>query len=230
MKEHIYTIPVNEAFEVGKGCPICRLFDRYEADAVDHILGDAMMQPGIRIVTNKTGFCSDHYTQMFSGKNRLGLALILQSHLDEVNGKLFKKSSPFSSAPDSNKTASYLNGLNGSCYVCDRVRGHMELVMTTVYHLWNSENKFREIAGAQEFYCLHHYEALAGGCAKNVSKNLQKSFMETLSKVQQSYADSLSEDIDWFCRKFDYRNKDEPWNNSKDAVERVIAFLEKPIK
>ena len=34
--------------------------------------------------------------------------------------------------------------------------------------------------------------------------------------------DLLQEDIDWFIQKFDYRFKDEPWKNSKDALQRTI--------
>ena len=32
----------------------------------------------------------------------------------------------------------------------------------------------------------------------------------------------VEEDIDWFIQKFDYRFKDEPWKNSKDALQRTI--------
>ena len=35
----------------------------------------------------------------------------------------------------------------------------------------------------------------------------------------------VKEDLDWFCAKFDYRNAGADWKNSKDAVERAVAFL-----
>ena len=41
--------------------------------------------------------------------------------------------------------------------------------------------------------------------------------------------DSLTEDVSWFCKKFDYRYDEEPWYNSKDAVERAIRFLRSDI-
>ena len=31
--------------------------------------------------------------------------------------------------------------------------------------------------------------------------------------------------VDWFIKKFDYRFQDEPWKDSKDAVERAILKL-----
>ena len=41
----------------------------------------------------------------------------------------------------------------------------------------------------------------------------------------EKYVTSLSEDVSWFCKKFDYRYDEEPWYNSKDSVQRSIKFL-----
>ena len=34
--------------------------------------------------------------------------------------------------------------------------------------------------------------------------------------------DRTIEDVEWFIKKFDYRYKDEPWKNSKDALVRTM--------
>ena len=36
---------------------------------------------------------------------------------------------------------------------------------------------------------------------------------------------TLTDDVSWFCKKFDYRFDAEPWGNAKDSVERAIRFL-----
>ena len=84
-----FTIPVNEAFEAsaadpGCGCPLCALARKLEADELDLILGASMMEPDVRIKTNRQGFCRTHYDLMFVRKNRLGMALTLESHLAEL--------------------------------------------------------------------------------------------------------------------------------------------------
>ena len=97
--EQIYTIPVNEAFEkCASGnidtnvsecrCPFCELYGKYEADEIDLILGAAMMEPDIRKKTNEKGFCRPHFDMMFRYGKKLPLALILESHLDEVRSKV----------------------------------------------------------------------------------------------------------------------------------------------
>ena len=50
-------------------------------------------------------------------------------------------------------------------------------------------------------------------------------FEKQSAEVVLEYFDALREDVSWFCKKFDYRYNDEPWYNSKDAVERAIKFL-----
>ena len=32
----------------------------------------------------------------------------------------------------------------------------------------------------------------------------------------------VTDDLAWFCDKFDYKNKDADWKNSKDAIQRGI--------
>lgn len=35
----------------------------------------------------------------------------------------------------------------------------------------------------------------------------------------------LAEDVSWLVEKFDYRNKDADWKNSKDAIQRGMQKL-----
>ena len=35
----------------------------------------------------------------------------------------------------------------------------------------------------------------------------------------------IEAEVEWFTKKFDYRNKDADWGNSKDAIPRSIEKL-----
>ena len=69
MRDSIYTIPISEVFEPKKGCPICAMRDTLEQRCVEYIMGAAMMEPDIRIETNRLGFCTEHFEQMLHQKN-----------------------------------------------------------------------------------------------------------------------------------------------------------------
>ena len=46
------------------------------------------------------------------------------------------------------------------------------------------------------------------------TSGLDRLFLENMQRV--------CDDIEWYTDKFDYRNVDAPWKNSKDAVIRTI--------
>ena len=46
-----------------------------------------------------------------------------------------------------------------------------------------------------------------------------------MRRLSLSYLQTVESDVTHFCRMFEYRNKDGDWGNSKDAIERAIAYL-----
>lgn len=61
--------------------------------------------------------------------------------------------------------------------------------------------------------------------SKKLPKKMFAEFYDAAYKVEENYINTLSSDVSWFCKKFDYLYNDEPWYNSKDSVERAILFL-----
>lgn len=223
--EQIYTIPVNEAFEASRddhsiGCPLCALYRMLEENELDIILGASMMEPDIRIVTNKTGFCKTHYDMMFVRKNRLGMALTLESHLDELRGEI--KDGLIGKPGE--KALKRISKLEEDCYVCGRIEHNFSRMLSTIVFLWETDPEFREKYAAQPYFCLPHYRRLLE-TSRSQSKKYASAFAKETARIVEGYFDELKEDVSWFCKKFDYRYDAEPWYNSKDAVERAMKFL-----
>ena len=95
----------------------------------------------------------------------------------------------------------------------------------TAVLLWERDPEFRKKLSAQPYICLVHYRKYIEFGRRALPKKLFSEFYREVSGVVLSYFDTLREDVSWFCKKFDYRYNDEPWYNSKDAVERAIKFL-----
>ena len=51
------------------------------------------------------------------------------------------------------------------------------------------------------------------------------SFYDTVFDVMKKNMERISNDVAWFVEKFDYRNADEPWKDSKDAIQRGMQKL-----
>ena len=228
--EQIYTIPVNEAFEAsaadsGCGCPMCALYNKLENDELELILGASMMEPDVRIKTNKLGFCRTHYDMMFVRKNRLGMALTLESHLKELQDDLSKGLLGSITGRPDQKPAKRIAALERSCYVCGRIDFHFQHMAETVVVLFEGDENFSEKMKKQPYFCLPHYRLLLEKAAARLPKKRLGEFCAITEGVVKSYLATLTEDVSWFCKKFDYRYDAEPWKNSKDSVERAIRFL-----
>ena len=230
--EQIYTIPVNEAFEKSAadkacGCPFCTLYNKLECDELDLILGASMMEPDIRIKTNKQGFCRTHYDMMFVRKNRLGMALTLESHLDELKKEL--KDGGLIGGGTGAKPVKRIGELEASCYVCDRIAFNFAHMIETAVLLWESDENFPAKLKAQPYFCLPHYKMMLEYAQKRLGKKQLKDFVKDCETIQNAYIEKLNADVSWFCKKFDYRYDEEPWYDSKDAVERSMKFLRSDI-
>ena len=225
--EQIYTIPVNEAFDLVAekpecGCPVCVLFKKLQDDELDIILGASMMEPDIRIKTNEQGFCHTHFSMMLNRKKALPLALIMESHLAEVKKKL---AGPVLIGNKRAAALSALGALEDDCYVCNRIHKNLSAMIATIVYLWESDPEFPRKLKHAPYFCLPHYRAILEYASKKINKKAYADLYDDLYGVESAYLETLAGDVSWFCKKFDYRYDEEPWYNSKDSVKRAIKML-----
>ena len=225
--EQIYTIPVNEAFDAVKenpalGCPFCILYKKLQNDELDIILGASMMEPDIRIKTNEQGFCHNHYSMMQRRKRMLGIGLMLESHLAEVEKKI---DGPTLLGNKAQASINALGALECDCYVCSRIEKNLSAMNATAVYLWESDFEFQKKFAESPYFCLPHYRRMIDYASKKMSKRAFKGLYDVAHEIEKKHVKSLQNDVSWFCKKFDYRYDEEPWYNSKDSVMRTEKFL-----
>jgi len=234
MQYHLDTIPVWEAMEKETCCPLCALYQKCEETEIDRSLGGSVMEPDARIRVNEKGICSKHHQQLFEMKNRLGHALLTDSHskelLKKLNGleKLLPsgKKALFSGGNDSlTALTSELKKLTTTCVICDDIDMHMQRYFYTFLHLWKKDPAFREKWEGSKGVCLPHAAELLTHAQKHLNSANQRLFAESLLKLIQAQLSQDEKDLEWFTLKFDYRNQDKPWGNSRNALERTINRL-----
>ena len=226
MKEDICSIPISELFEPKEGCPLCRMDKMLEDRLAEYITGAAMMEPDVRIKTNEQGFCGEHLEMLLESANKLSLALMLQTHLEALSKKLYADSVPLlKKSPDPKKQLAVLEKKRRSCYLCARINEFMNATYSAFAYMYKSDGEFDKRIRQQPYFCLKHMRLLMEAGARELSKDACREFCKTLNDVNSAYAEALAGDIDWFCKKFDYRYKDEDWKNSKDSVERAVRYL-----
>ena len=207
--EKIYTIPVNEAFSESAespecGCPFCTIFNKLEDNELDLILGAAMMEPDTRIQTNKQGFCGAHMEKLAARRSSLPLALMLQTHINEINEGIFKKKL-FNT--DSKKEQS-AKKVSDSCFICSKIEWGMSRLIDTVYRCYENERDFRDMFNNQSAFCLPHYERLLNGATKKNMHSHCGEFSDNLNRITAEYSNKLYADLSKYCTMYDYRSRE----------------------
>ena len=226
MAEKLYTIPVNDALDKDCECPVCEMYRTLENDALEFTLGPSYMEEDIRAMTDKAGFCREHISMMYGRGNRLGTALMYQTHTYEIISAV-EKMKPVSKAgfmkkPDNSVLINYINNMKNSCFVCNRIKEFFDRYIITIMYLWKNDESFREKYKNCKGFCMKHFGLLVESAPSQLSGKHLEEFMECTSELFIQNMKRVKEDLDWFIDKFDYRYKDEPWKNSKDALPRMI--------
>jgi hypothetical protein len=238
MKEKLYTIPLNDAVNAHDECPFCFIERKLERDTLDFVLGNSSsyMESDIREGTDKAGFCRTHFQKMFDYGNTLGNAWILKTHYEKKQRELqavFKSHTPAKAGmklfgkPNSegNAIVDWIKKQDQSCYVCDHFKYNYDRYMNTFFYMYTSDEDFRKRVCESKGFCLTHFGDLCAEADKRLKEKDLIKFYDDMKKLMTENLDRLHEDVSWMIEKFDYRNKDADWKNSKDAIQRGMQKL-----
>lgn len=241
MEEKLYTIPLTEAFEANDECPFCYVEREIENDLLDFVLGSASsyMESDVRAMTDREGFCRIHLKKMFDYGNTLGNGWILKTHFEQINYELknqikmfapsktsfmdkFKKKG--ADAEKENPIARWAKLRDKSCYICKRFDDTYKRYQDTFFHMYKDGTMYNMIERGKGF-CLHHFGELCGMADTELSGKQKEEFYPLLFGVMERSMERVGEDVSWLVEKFDYKNKDADWKNSKDAIQRGMQKL-----
>lgn len=210
MKESIYTIPISEVFEPRRGCPLCALQASLEERWVQYVTGAAMMEPDVRLRTNEEGFCAPHLAAMLEQRNRLSVALLLQTrlayaleHLEDKPASGWGKKKPDPSG----------------CFVCGRIGGELERLARNIAVVWAREESFQALFAEQEFLCHPHFQLLSQAADSLRGTDRVRFRQATAELTRRGLADAKT-NIDAFCRLFDHRSSSD--TRTSDQVAAAV--------
>ena len=236
MKYTLDTMPVLDAYKTNCECPLCHLRILCEDQYVDSMLGAAYMEPDCRVKTNEVGFCSRHFELMYNRRNRLGLALMTHTHMQEVIASL--KTILAEGSSSSRGLFSSLRGGKAEggpapkirarmagCVICDEMNASIERYAYTIAQLYFTNSEFKAMFDQSKGFCLPHLALVLEMADRTLSDKQAAEFKKTLSALEIENLRRIEGELEWFTLKFDYRNTDKPWGNSRDAVERSVNKL-----
>ncbi|MDR1600018.1 MAG: DUF6062 family protein [Oscillospiraceae bacterium] len=216
--QRIDTAPVLEAFAAGGECPLCALRDQTEAGYLDQFLGGSVMEPAMRVLVNEKGFCARHFSRLYAANNHLGVALMAHTHLKDTITALEKRwTQPRKGGLFPTRRRQEPGLPAKTCALCDRLDATMDRYVKTTVWLWKNDARFRERFNGSLGLCVAHAEAVIAASDGAMREAMVKLELDNLRRVEK--------ELEWFTLKFDYRNHDKPWGESKDALPRAIQKL-----
>ncbi|MDO5426188.1 MAG: DUF6062 family protein [Eubacteriales bacterium] len=241
MKEQLYTIPLNDAFHTDDECPFCHIHRSLEQHAIEFVLSPSAasyMEDDVRAETDKMGFCSYHYQKMFTYGNKLGSALILETHMKKLTADLKAETSHYApgskssflsrfskSAPDDSHQSSLVHWVKDQeshCYICDYIEKIYQRYLDTFFEMYKKDAAFRDLVKNSKGFCLHHFGDLVQAAEVKMNEKDRAAFFEMLFPQMISGLERITGDVEWFQKKFDYQFKDADWKESKDSVQRAM--------
>ena len=244
MRYHIDTIPVWDAMKLNSECPLCAIRRKTECVDIDRFLGSSVMEPDVRIVVNDLGFCGHHQELLFLERNKLGHALMLHTYMAETLKKLtalYQSALPVSGKKRSLQAittgnrqtkvktneilSEKIKQLTESCVICDSLKDNMNRYAYTFMHLWKTSTEFKRVFSDCKGLCIPDSALLLSTASAYLNGSDYDTFSNELVRVQLKNLKRVEEELKLFTLKFDYRNQDKPWGESRNAIERTINKL-----
>ena len=88
MKEQLFTIPVGDAFRTDCECPVCKLYEDLEKNPLSLSWDQAIWKMMSVWKPMKLDFAATIFKKMYGYQNRLGLALMLHTHMKRTNDRI----------------------------------------------------------------------------------------------------------------------------------------------
>lgn len=237
MKEKLYTIELTDALTCQDECPFCYLERKLEQTAIEFVLGSSYMESDVRENTDREGFCRAHTKMMLDYGNSLGNAWILKSRMEYLRSRLQKQMDAFVPEKTSmmgkwkkkdigdSLVGSWIREEEGHCYICSRIQNTYERMLDTFVYMVKDDKDFLRMVEESKGFCIHHFGDLTDICEKKLNSREQEVVFPMLFKQMKEQLERIQGDIDWFIEKYDYRNSDKDWKNSKDAVQRTMQKI-----
>jgi hypothetical protein len=235
MKQKIYDIPIWEAYGLENcECALCIIEKNMEISFMDILFDDMLMTPYFAKKLQSYRFCSNHFRKLYIYKDKLGLALIVNNFLQCEKETLEQGVSQASNRDSkgitikkmfSGKKATAKQENEMNCYLCEQINNNIIDYVEVLVKLWDKNTEFKKLFASSRGHCMKHYNLVMDRVSNYLHGSSLNEFKEITHKIQLENVNRIIGELDWFATKFDYRFKEAPWKNSKDALPRSINKL-----
>ncbi|MFA6290447.1 MAG: DUF6062 family protein [Victivallales bacterium] len=214
-EKNISHMHVLDAVEKSKDCPLCDLSNASVQKHFTDMLYESVNDRGLRKkLKEQKGFCAFHGELLLEHGDALGIAILHADQIQSLLDCLDNLGSVFSKI----KRTDHSGWTDHSgCMICEVRKGAEKRHMENFIELMDDE-------------AMRNYlEKFPGFCARHLFKVLEKldkpDHVKYLLKLHKEKYKSLLADLKEFCRKNDYRFRDEASGRESDSWQKAVHVV-----
>jgi hypothetical protein len=223
---------VHDAYGAGGECPLCALLESAEDIYLRSFQHSRVMEPNVRVQTNESGFCADHYRKLYAGENKLGLSLMLHTHLQGKLPGLLKSLSELSTAGGGRRAADLraaaarrMGSLKDRCFVCDLLDGGRDRYAFTILYLWRKDPDFPAILTSSRGFCVPHFLDMLAAAEKLLRGDRLQQWLDTVVPLMSASLTRLEKELFSFTQLHRDSNRGLGTEEERTALARSLQKL-----
>ena len=223
---------VHDAYVDPGECPLCELERDAETTYLRSFQHSRVMEPNVRVQTNRQGFCPDHFRKQYDGENKLGLGLVVHTHLLEMRTELDAQLDRLlSSAAGRNARERSAEAIveiarrRATCFICGLLQKDMQRYVTTILYLWARDPEFAPVFRASRGFCIPHFaQALEQASAAMRPDRFARWLSDTVPVMKESL-EGLAGDLRAFTQLHQAGNEGPGTDRQRSALRRTLQKI-----
>lgn len=225
---------VHDAYAQGAECPLCALMEAAERTYLVSFQHSRVMEPNVRVKTNALGFCPDHLGKLYRGENKLGLALVMLTHLQEKTADLHSALDGSIQAARAGarersrripRIIESLEALRNSCFICGLLSQDLARYSWTILYLWRKDPQFPPLFRASRGFCLSHFCTVLGIACDILRGDRLAIWLDDAVPLMKRTLNGLEKDLLSFTQLYQAGNQSLGTDEVRSALARTLQML-----
>jgi hypothetical protein len=222
-----------EGGTVAGECPLCLLAEWAEETYLRSFQHSRVMEPNVRVKTNDTGFCPLHYRKLYEGENKLGLGLMVHTHLREklpliqesLEAMRAGAAAGRKGAGRLEEAAASLENMHDTCFICDLLKLDLDRYAFTILYLWRKDAEFLSTFRSSRGFCLSHFLVMVAKGRRMMRADRLQRWLEDCIPLMMASLQELERDLLSFTQLHHDANRGLGSDGERTALARVLQKL-----
>lgn len=211
---HTSYFNVLEALTSAAGCPLCFLEAKAVGSCLESVLYESVNDPSIRAALARSkGYCRSHAKTLLDARDGFGIAILYQDVVQDFRNALGALGKGGKIARSRSKV--WMD--HAGCPAC-RVQHEARARYAATLLGGLSQDEMRSAFEGCRGLCVPHLVFILDGMAGQGTRT----YLVEIHRVK--YA-ALLHELEEFCRKHNYRHKDERMGKEGDSWERAVRMM-----